>query len=146
VKNQLSAISFQLSAGIILLLLFLLTTNYQLPTTYAFDIAPPSSVPQPVSTVAEADKSTQNVYNTVVYLFFTIGIIGSLIYTVWGAVDWIISGGDKEKIGAARKKITTALIGLTVLAMSFMIVYMVGKLIGIDFVKLPPLQTLGNIR
>jgi quinol-cytochrome oxidoreductase complex cytochrome b subunit len=112
----------------------------------AFDIEAPNTVPQPVSTVAEADKSTQNVYNTVVYLFFTIGIIGSLVFTVWGAVEWITSGGDKDKLGSAKKKITTALIGLVVLSLAFMIVYMVGKIIGIDFVKLPPLQTLGNIK
>lgn len=145
---MISPIKKRLILGVQILVIGILLFNNADFTTaaYAFDIAVPSTIPQPVNNVAEADKSTQNVYNTVVYLFFTIGIIGSVIYSVWGAVDWILSGGDKEKISAARKKITTALIGLTVLAFSFMIVYMVGKIIGIDFVNLPPLKPLGTIR
>lgn len=112
----------------------------------AFDITAPSSVPQPVSNTTEADESLQNVFNSVVTLFFIVGMIGALIYALWGAVDWIISAGDKDKIGNARKKISTALIGLVVLASAFFVVYMVGKIIGIDFGQLPPLNPLGNIR
>lgn len=37
-------------------------------------------------------------------------------YMVWGGVDWILSGGDTGKVESARKKITQAMIGLTVLA------------------------------
>ncbi len=140
--RQTLIIGFQI---LITAMLFFNTASF-IPVVQAFDIAVPETIPQPVSNAAEADKSTQNVYNTVVYLFFTVGIIGSVIYSVWGSVDWILSGGDKEKISAARKKITTALIGLTVLAFSFMIVYMVGKIIGIDFVNLPPIKPLGTLR
>lgn len=112
----------------------------------AFDIAVPSSVPQPVSNAAEAGKSTQNVLNTIITLIFVVGMLGTLLYTLWGAVEWITSGGDKEKVGNARKKITTALIGLVVMAMAFVIVTLVGKLIGIDFAKLPAVNPLGTFK
>lgn len=35
-----------------------------------------------------------------------------LIYLLWGAFDWIVSGGDKEKVTKAQSKITNALIGM----------------------------------
>lgn len=39
-----------------------------------------------------------------------------LLYLVWGAIDWIVSAGDKGKVEAARNKITTSVIGMFVLA------------------------------
>lgn len=35
-----------------------------------------------------------------------------LIYLLWGAMDWIMSGGDKEKLSRAQQKLTNALIGI----------------------------------
>lgn len=35
-----------------------------------------------------------------------------LIYLLWGALDWISSGGEKEKLVKAQHKITNALIGM----------------------------------
>jgi hypothetical protein len=35
-----------------------------------------------------------------------------LLYLLWGAFDWITSGGEKEKISKAQSKITNALIGM----------------------------------
>jgi hypothetical protein len=39
-----------------------------------------------------------------------------LLQLIWGAIDWISSGGDKSKVEAARNKIMNAVIGLIVLA------------------------------
>lgn len=50
---------------------------------------------------------------------------------VWGAVDWILSGGDKEKIASARKRITTAIIGLVLLSLTFVVMVVVGQILGI---------------
>jgi len=35
-----------------------------------------------------------------------------LIYLLWGAFDWIISNGEKERITKAQHKITNALVGM----------------------------------
>lgn len=71
------------------------------------------------------------VIQNVIFLFFTIGALGFIIYFIWGAVDWILSGGDKEKIAGARKKITTAIIGLVLLSLTFVIMQVVGQILGI---------------
>jgi len=35
-----------------------------------------------------------------------------LLFLIWGGIDWITSGGDKEKLGRAQQKLTNALIGI----------------------------------
>lgn len=45
-----------------------------------------------------------------------IAALAVLLYLIWGALEWITSGGEKSKIESARNKITNALLGLIVLA------------------------------
>lgn len=45
-------------------------------------------------------------------MFILISGLLLLIYLLWGAFDWISSGGDKEKITKAQNKITNAIIGM----------------------------------
>lgn len=45
-------------------------------------------------------------------LFIIIASLFLLIYLLWGAFDWITSGGEKERIQKAQNKITNAVIGL----------------------------------
>lgn len=71
----------------------------------------------------------------VIGLFFTVGGLGFVIMMLWGAVDWILSGGDKEKIAGARKRITTAIIGLTLLSLTFVIMLVAGQILGINALK-----------
>ena len=77
------------------------------------------------------------ILRNVLALFFAVGGIGTVIYFVWGAVDWILSGGDKEKVSSARKKMTHAVIGLILLSLSFVILQLVGEVVGFN-----PLQTI----
>src|SRR3989338_5981202 len=45
-------------------------------------------------------------------IFIIVAGIFLLIYMLWGAFDWITSGGEKEKISKAQAKITNAVIGM----------------------------------
>jgi hypothetical protein len=40
----------------------------------------------------------------------------AFLFFIWGAIEWITSGGDKSKLESARNKISQALVGLIVLA------------------------------
>lgn len=51
-------------------------------------------------------------------LFLIVGGIFLLIYMLWGAFDWISSGGEKEKISKAQSKITNAIIGMFLIIVS----------------------------
>jgi hypothetical protein len=45
-------------------------------------------------------------------LFILVSFAFVLLYLFWGAFDWIVSAGEKEKITKAQNKITNAVIGL----------------------------------
>mgnify|MGYP001595922330 CR=1 FL=1 len=63
-------------------------------------------------------------------LAFVIGIIVVLVMFVVGAIQWISSGGDKEGVGAARGRITHAIIGLVILAVSYALFHLAAQFVG----------------
>lgn len=65
-----------------------------------------------------------------------VGALAFLIYFIWGSLEWLMSGGDKGKVEAAQKKITGALIGLTLLVISFAIVAFVENVLGIEILNI----------
>lgn len=78
-------------------------------------------------------------------IVFVIAALAVLFMLVWGAFSWITSGGGKEQVDAARKRIVAALIGLAILALAFLIVVVVGNIVGINVLDLRTLPTLGKI-
>lgn len=66
----------------------------------------------------------------VVQLTFIIAVVIVLIMLIWGAFEWITSGGDKEAVGKARNRIINALIGLAVLAIAFALFKVAGQFLG----------------
>jgi len=59
-----------------------------------------------------------------------------LVYLIWGAIEWISSGGDSEKLKNARNKLTNALIGLFLLVASFAIMIFLKELFGYDLLNI----------
>jgi len=51
-----------------------------------------------------------------------IGAIMVLLYFIMGAMEWITSGGDKNKLESARNKMMHAILGLIILVSSFVII------------------------
>lgn len=97
-----------------------------------------------VPTGGSAEGTVQTIILNVITLLFAIGGIGVVIYFIWGTVDWIMSGGDKEKVSNARKKMTNAIIGLFLLALSFAIIRTVGAIAGFDPLGNLQIRGLGN--
>ena len=61
----------------------------------------------------------------------------SFIFLLWGGVQWIMAGGDKEALDKSRKKISNALIGLAVVFSSYALMFIVQALFGIQIIQLP---------
>lgn len=70
--------------------------------------------------------------NAAIRLAFIIGLILVLFMLVWGSVQWIMSGGDKDAVKAARERIIHALVGLAILAISFALVTLAGQFLGFN--------------
>jgi len=51
-----------------------------------------------------------------------VGGLMVLLYTIWGALEWLMAGGDKAKIETAQHKITNSIFGLVVLVGSYAII------------------------
>ena len=51
-------------------------------------------------------------------IFIIMAGIFLLIYLLWGAFDWITSGGEKERISKAQSKMTNAVIGMFLVIVS----------------------------
>lgn len=66
-------------------------------------------------------------------------IIGALVFffmIVWGAIQWISSGGDKQSLEAARGRITSAIVGIIILFASFAIISVIEKFFGINILTI----------
>ncbi len=54
--------------------------------------------------------------------FFVVAGLAALFYLLWGSIEWVISGGVKDKLDEARKKIVAALVGVLLIVMTLSIV------------------------
>lgn len=52
----------------------------------------------------------------------TVGAVMVIIYFVWGAIEWIVAGGDSSKVQKARDRLTQATIGLIILVGTYTII------------------------
>jgi len=76
-------------------------------------------------------------FETGIKLFIIVAGIVLIIYLLWGAFDWVTSGGEKEKIAKAQAKITNAIIGMfLIFAMLAVWGLITGNILGI--IKIGP--------
>ena len=73
----------------------------------------------------------------------TVAALWFFIQFILAGFQWISAGGDKAAIETARNKITNALIGLIIVAAAWVIVGVIGKIMGIDILN--PGAILQNI-
>lgn len=73
--------------------------------------------------------------SNLVSLIYTLASIVLLFMFIWGAFDWLTSGGDKEKVAAARGKIISAIIGIVLFAVAFAVIQILGVFTGFSFFK-----------
>lgn len=80
-----------------------------------------------------------NLYRTVVI----VGGLALFIYLGWGGISWILAGGDKSKIEAARERITQSIIGMAILSATVAITILLNTLFGFDLLN-PTIPTPGT--
>jgi hypothetical protein len=81
-----------------------------------------------------ADKGVEEYVQDVLSAIFVVALLSVLIFLVWGAMEWIFSGGEKSKVETARGKITGAIMGLIILAASLALFGLVQKFLNIDLI------------
>ncbi|MBI2314687.1 hypothetical protein HYU93_01340 [Candidatus Daviesbacteria bacterium] len=81
-----------------------------------------------------AGAISQFLTNFIALLFSIAGIVLVFMF-IWAAFEWITSGGDKEKIASAQKRILHAIIGILLFAVAFVIIRVLGIFTGFTFFK-----------
>lgn len=107
------------------------------PYVFAQDVNPCANIGDPWSKLCtiSADR-TGAIISSVVLLLFIIAALLALFFLIWGGIKWILSGGDKSKVEAARSTIIAALIGLVVTFLSFFLLTFVLSIFGISLANL----------
>ena len=89
--------------------------------------------PPELGNVPEGEAGVNFLLDNIVGLFFAAGTIAFVLMFVWGAVQMILSGGDKEAIAKARARITWAIVGTTLMALSYFIFQLLEAITGFKF-------------
>lgn len=63
-----------------------------------------------------------DVLTFIIRFFFVVAGVAALIYLLWGALAWVISGGDKAGVEKARDKIVAAIVGVLLIVVVVAIV------------------------
>ncbi len=64
------------------------------------------------------------------FLFPLAAVILALVI-IWGGYDFLLSGGESEKIQSGKAKITYGLIGFVLLTLSFIAAKLIGSIFGL---------------
>lgn len=113
----------------------LITLSYFLSPSLVHAAITNSAVPGGSS----PDSSPKQFAVTIATLWQTIILVGGLAFLLFflqGGLAWITAGGDKGKIEEARGKITQGLIGLAVLAASYVIIKFIESAIGLELLNI----------
>lgn len=59
-------------------------------------------------------------------VLITATVVLALIFMVWGGISWVMSGGEKTKLQAARNTVFFSIVGLITSFLSLLIVNLIG--------------------
>ncbi len=76
-------------------------------------------------------KNLADLVNRVVQFLIPLAAVILLFVFIWGGYDYIMSQGSPEKVKSAQAKITTGIIGLVLLLLSYAIVRIIGSIFGL---------------
>lgn len=88
------------------------------------------------SAPAESPKQFAVTIATLWQTIILVGGLAFLLYFLLGGLGWITAGGDKGKIEEAKGKITQGLIGLAILAASYVIIKFIETAIGMNILNI----------
>ncbi len=69
-------------------------------------------------------------------LLFVFGALAFFFMFIWGAITWILSGGDKAHVETAKSRITNAIIGFILMISVFAVVAIIEKVFHIDILSI----------
>lgn len=96
-------------------------------------IQPPSAIKDFLGQDPTGASGISKFLSNFIALIYTVAAIVLVLILLWGAFDWLMSGGEKEKLAAAQSKIINAIIGILLFAVAFAIIRVLGQFTGFTF-------------
>ena|SRR3989338_5844707 len=87
------------------------------------------------------DASTQvgdklnSVLSSIIGLFTIIAALWFAVQIILAGYDWINAGGDKNHAQAAFQKVTNAVVGLMVVVLAWVIIALLGQMLGLSILN-----------
>lgn len=90
-------------------------------------------IPQAIKDLGVGSGGISNFLNMLIILIYIIAGIVFVFMILWGAFQFLTSGGNKESLDSARKRIIYALTGITLFAIAFAVISLIGRFTGFTF-------------
>lgn len=90
---------------------------------------------QPTSGIEGATGAAEKLMSNVLVVLTVVSGLAFTLYFLLGGLNWITAGGDKGKIDKAKEMMTGGATGLIIIAVSYSVVWIVGKALGIDILN-----------
>ncbi len=71
-----------------------------------------------------------NMFSSILNVVMLIAAVLVFAFLIFGGIQWITAGGDKTKAEEARNKITSAVIGLVIVAASYALINLIVNFLG----------------
>ena len=76
-------------------------------------------------------KTLGDLVNRIIQFLIPLAAVILLVVFIWGGYDYMMSQGSPEKVKSAQAKITTGIIGLVLLLVSYVIVRLISQIFGL---------------
>ena len=88
-------------------------------------------IPQSLIESTFSTNPNSLINNIIKFGFIVIGLIFFIVIVI-GGIEWMISGGDEKKKEGAQGRLINAIIGITIVAGSYLIVEIISSLFGVS--------------
>lgn len=91
------------------------------------------SPPPQIGDLGQGEVGISRVLSNIIVLIYMVSSVIFVFMVIISGLQWILSGGDKEAVAGARKRLTYAIIGIVFLALAFILLKTFGQVTGFEF-------------
>lgn len=89
----------------------------------------------PYQTGASGDTAFAKYISVIWRTLVIVGGLAVLLYLIWGALDWIFSGSNPDRLKRAKDKMFNGIFGLAILVLSYAIVAIISRITGLNILN-----------
>lgn len=95
----------------------------------------PIEAPPEINAISKSDNVLENIIGNAFEIIIILVVVLALIFIIFSGIQWITSGGDKQKLSAARSRLIYAIIGLIVVLLAVFIVNTLGGFFDLNLIQ-----------